>query len=100
MSLDTNFWGYCNFNNYKFGQLALPINSQQQQKNILSLCILRTVSLTDMQSTAAEEHFIFVYSLRTVSLTDKQSTAAEEHFIFVYSLQTVSLTDMQSTAAE
>ena len=27
--------------------------------------------------TAAEEYFIFGYSLRTVGLTDKQSTAAE-----------------------
>ena len=41
-----------------------------------------------------------MYSLRTIGLTDKQSTAAEEHFIFGYSLQTVGLTDKQSTAAE
>ena len=42
-----------------FGQLALQISSQQQQNTF--------------PSTAD----IFVYSLRTVSLTDKQSTAAE-----------------------
>ena len=73
-------------------------------------------SLTVNQSTAAEEHFIFVYSLRTIGLTDKQSTAAEhisincgqlalritsqqhqEDILFFGIL--FSLTDIQSTTA-